>query len=123
MKTRKMLMLLVVLALGLPFFASCTHVTGERAGETFDDSVITGTIKGKILKDSELKTLAISVNTFQGNVTLSGQVPNLAAEERAIRYAYETKGVKSVSTNLKLAEVSQGSSAGQTMSSPGNTSR
>ncbi len=94
----------IVIALGMVLgtFAGCSHITGKTAGQSLDDTVITGDIKGKILKDAELKTWALEVNVYQGNVTLSGMVPNKAAEDRLVRMVEETKGVRSVRTNLQL---------------------
>ncbi len=90
-----------ILAVGL---AGCSHFTGKTAGQSLDDKVITTDIKAKILRDPELKTFAVDVDTYKGDVTLSGQVPNRAAERRLVQMAENTKGVKSVRTNLQVAE-------------------
>ena len=90
-------------------FIGCSHFTGKTAAQSLDDTVITGDIKAKILKDPDLKTFAIDVSSYQGNVTLSGQVPNTAAEQRVIQYAQDTNGVKSVRTNLVFASSPSGS--------------
>jgi hyperosmotically inducible protein len=120
---KRVLVLLVLLAFASPVVIGCSHMTGETAGQGLDDSVITSDIKAKIVKDPELKTFAIDVSTYQGNVTLSGQVPNMAAEQRLIEMARDTKGVKSVRTNLRLAGAAQGGTgmppAGEAMSAPG----
>jgi hyperosmotically inducible protein len=123
---RRVLFLFAVLAFASTFLVACSHVTGETAGQGLDDSVITSDIKAKIVKDSELKTFGIGVSTYQGNVTLSGQVPNSAAEQRLIQYAQDTKGVKSVKTNLRMVGPTQGRTGtmpptGETMSAPGTT--
>lgn len=83
--------------------AGCTYLPGKTAGQSMDDTVITGDIKAKIFRDPELKTWAVDVDTYQGNVTLSGQVPNKAAERRLTEIAQNTKGVRSVKTNLQVA--------------------
>jgi hyperosmotically inducible periplasmic protein len=102
----KVLAVIGVLALfSLSLFA-CSHITGKSAGQSLDDSVIKGEINAKILKDAELKTWAIDVASYRGDVTLSGQVPNRAAQQRLIQYAQETKGVKQVRTNLQVAGTS-----------------
>ncbi len=84
-------------------FAGCSHFTGKTAGESLNDTVIVSDIKSQIVRDPEMKTFAIDVNSYQGNVTLSGLAPDKAAEERLIEYARSTKGVKSVRTNMQLA--------------------
>ncbi len=73
---RRLLFLIAVLAFASTIVAGCSHMSGETAGQNLDDSVITSDIKAKIVKDPDLKTLAINVATYQGNVTLSGQVPD-----------------------------------------------
>lgn len=94
----------IVIALGLVLgtFAGCSYFTGKTTGQSLDDTVISGDIKGKILRDPELKTWAVDVNVYQGNVTLSGMVPNKVAEDRLIQLVENTKGVKSVRTNLQV---------------------
>ncbi len=83
--------------------AGCTHSTGKTAGRSSDDTVIAGDIKAKILRDPELRTWAVDVDVYQGNVTLAGQVPDKAAEQRLIGMAQSTKGVRSVTSNLQVA--------------------
>ena len=93
---------------------------GKSAGRPLDDTAIVGDIKAEILKDPDLKAFAIDVNSDRGNVTLSGRVPNRAAEERLIEYAEDTKGVKSVKTNFETAGYGGTGTAGtsQTTAAP-----
>lgn len=100
---KAVLLFLVLVAFVSTSFVACSHVTGKSAGQSVDDSVIKAEINGKILKDAELKTWAIDVASYKGAVTLSGQVPTKAAEQRLIRYAQDTKGVASVRTNIQVA--------------------
>jgi hyperosmotically inducible protein len=90
--------------------AGCTHISGKTAGQSVDDTVITAEINAKILKDPDLKTWAIDVDSYRGNVTLSGMVPDWAAAQRVVLYARSTRGVKSVKTNFHIG--SQASGAG-----------
>ncbi len=98
----KKALLIVPLVLILAATFSCQRFTGRTAGNTVDDATITGEIKGKILKDPDLKVLAIHVQTTEGNVTLSGAVPSTTVADRAVSLAKSTKGVKSVRSNLKV---------------------
>lgn len=84
----------------LAFIFSCATVTGRTAGEIVDDSSITTAINIKIIEAPELKYLKINVDTFKGNVTLTGTVPNRRAEQRLIELSKGVKGVKSVKSNL-----------------------
>jgi len=78
----------------------CASITGRTTGETIDDSSITTEINLKIIGDPELKYLKINVDTFRGNVTLTGTVKSKQAEQRLIDLSKSVRGVKSVVTNL-----------------------
>ncbi len=93
----------MVLALIFTSVAGCQSVTGRTAGQTMDDTTITSSIKAKLVKDPQLSAMKIDVDSYQGNVTLAGQVPNKEAERRAVQIAKETGGVKSVKSNLLVA--------------------
>lgn len=92
--------LLVVLMLGVFLFSGCASLTGRTAGQTVDDSAITAKINQRIVGDPDLSYLKINVDTFQGHVTLTGTVPNKEAQDKLVRYAKETAGVKDVKTNI-----------------------
>lgn len=98
---KPVILLLVMLMMAL---AACASTTGRTAGEAVDDNVIKSEINGKILADPNLKFFQIDVASFNGNVTLSGQVPNREAETRLLNIARNTKGVKSVKSNLQVKQ-------------------
>jgi len=96
---RKSIVLLLIVLVAL--FA-CQTFTGRTAGENVDDTVIKSEINGKILADPNLKFFQIDVASFNGNVTLSGAVPNREAETKLLDIARKTNGVKSVKSNLQI---------------------
>jgi len=98
---KKLVFFLILIVFSLSVLG-CASLTGRTAGEIVDDSTITTAINAKIVKDPDLQYLKIDVDSKAGNVTLSGFVSNKAAEDRLIQYARETKGVKSVTSNLKI---------------------
>ena len=67
------------------------------------DARISTAIKGKLAADPDLSALAISVNSTQGVVTLSGTVPSHQALSKAIRLALETEGVHKVESTLQVS--------------------
>jgi hyperosmotically inducible protein len=98
---RRFRVVLFCLALAI-VMASCATPAGRSAGQVVDDSTITTKVKAKLIKDSVLQGFGIDVDTFQGEVTLTGAVNVPAQRERAERIARETRGVKEVNNLLKV---------------------
>lgn len=69
-------------------------------GTKVDDASITSGIKTKFIKDSEIHAFDINVDTYQGVVTLYGNVPSGNAQSRAVALARSVKGVKGVQSKL-----------------------
>lgn len=72
----------------------------ESTGEYVDDSVITAKVKAQIFNDPMLKVLQINVETFKGEVQLSGFVNSAAASDRAVTVTRSVKGVQSIKNSL-----------------------
>ncbi len=72
----------------------------ESTGEYIDDSAITTKVKAAILNEPSLKVLQISVETFKGEVQLSGFVDSEQSVKKAGEVAGGVAGVKSVKNNL-----------------------
>jgi len=77
-----------------------TALGQKKVGRIVDDSVITTKAKAKLLAAEDLKSLKISVETFKGEVILSGFVNNAAAKEKAEQVVSQIEGVKSVQNSL-----------------------
>jgi len=95
-----MLSFLVCIALVTAFLGCASTPTKEGTGEYIDDSAITTKVKSAILGDSALKVFQINVETFKGEVQLSGFVDSAAAKQKAGEVARGVGGVKSVKNNL-----------------------
>ena len=67
-----------------------------------DDSAITTKIKAKLFADDSLSGFAISVDTFKGEVTLTGAVKTSEQKELASTIALSVNGIKKVNNLLKL---------------------
>lgn len=61
-----------------------------------DDGSITASIKSRLLADRYVKGFDIDVDTYQGAVTLTGDVPSYVARDQALRIAGSVDGVGSV---------------------------
>jgi hypothetical protein len=69
-------------------FAACASTrTQESAGEYVEDSVITTKVKSLLAADDFLKSFQISVETFKGEVQLSGFVNSQKAVDKAVEIA------------------------------------
>ena len=83
--------------------ASCMSRTkSAAAGEVVADSVITTKVKADLVKEPNLKSLDVHVDTVNGVVTLSGFVPNQTEADRAAQVARGVKGVSDVQNTLKV---------------------
>ena len=89
-----------ILALALVGCASTS--TSQAPGEYLDDSVITTKVKAAILNDPDLNVMEVSVETFRGDVQLSGFVSSEADATRATQVARDVGGVKSVSNDMRV---------------------
>jgi osmotically-inducible protein OsmY len=90
-----------VLVMLIVAFAACASTrTQESAGEYVDDSVVTTKVKSLLAADDFLKSFQISVETFKGEVQLSGFVNSQRAVDKAVEIARSVKGVQSVKNDL-----------------------
>jgi osmotically-inducible protein OsmY len=76
--------------------------TKEGTGEFIDDSVITAKVKASIFNEPTLKATEINVETFKGDVQLSGFVAQPADAQRAVEVARGVKGVTSVKNDIRV---------------------
>jgi len=81
--------------------------TRQAPGEYVDDSVITTKVKAAFFNDPELKVMDISVETFRGEVQLSGFVSSRAVANRAVAVAREVGGVTSVTNKMQIRQASR----------------
>jgi hyperosmotically inducible periplasmic protein len=104
MRLKRIWWTMVALALMIPTFLACQTPAGRTAGEVVDDATITTKVKAKLFNDSVVRGFAISVKTFEGEVTLSGGVDTHEQKERASELARSVTGVRKVNNLLKIKE-------------------
>lgn len=102
MKTRRVLMSVLLAASMLAPVSLGTIACGKTVGETVDDATITTRVKTALLNDPDVGGLRIDVDTTVGVVTLSGVVKNQAEAEKAIALARRIDGVKDVKSTLQV---------------------
>lgn len=103
--------------LSVVFLAGLMFI-GVACSKAPDDSQATSQIQSKLNEDSGLQGKAITVQTSQGVVTLSGTVDNDAQRTAASRYAAAVPGIKQVVNNLEIAQPAVGLAPQQTAQTP-----
>lgn len=87
------------------FLTACASTDDSQgAGEYFDDTMITTKVKAAFLNDPVTKVLEINVETYKGEVQLSGFVSSQEAIDRAVELALNVKGVTSVKNDMLLRQ-------------------
>jgi osmotically-inducible protein OsmY len=76
--------------------------TQSSAGEYIDDTVITTKVKAAIFNDPDLKSREINVETFKGEVQLSGFVGTQSEINQAGTIARGIAGVTSVKNDISI---------------------
>lgn len=74
----------------------------QTVGSYVDDSAITTEVKAKFVENKSVDAAAISVETLNGTVMLSGFAKNMAEKSMAEQIARDVKGVKSVKNALSV---------------------
>jgi len=76
----------------------------DRDGDSVGDAGLTTKVKTKFLADNDISGLKIDVDSNNGIVTLTGNVPTAAEKALALKVAKSTDGVKSVVDRLKVVK-------------------
>ena len=72
----------------------------QTVGSYMDDAGITTAVKAKMAEDKNVSATAISVETLNGTVQLSGFAKSQAEKERAESIARNTKHVREVRNSI-----------------------
>lgn len=89
-------------ALLLSLLVACTTPAGRSTGQVVDDAAITTQVKADLLADKEVSGFAVSVETFKGEVVLTGAVDSWAQSNKAAQIARRVHGVTTVKNLLKI---------------------
>jgi osmotically-inducible protein OsmY len=103
MKTiRNFSSLLAVAALAVAIAGCAPAEKKQTSGEYIDDVWITSKVKGAFVRKPELSAAAIKIDTYQGEVQLSGYVADAGDVGKAAAVAGGIKGVKSVKNDIQV---------------------
>jgi len=101
-KIRQIGLVMVMAILFIMGLAACQTPAGRSVGVVVDDSTITTKVKAELFNDKLLSGFSISVDTFQGEVTLTGGVDSQQLKDRAENIAGSVRGVKKVNNLLMI---------------------
>ena len=94
---------LVAAVLAVVLLGGCAGTsTQESTGEYLDDTTLTSKVKTTLLQDPQVSGLAINVETFKGEVQLSGFATTEAERQRAESLASAVDGVAAVKNDILL---------------------
>ena len=92
-----------ITALVLLTTAGCAVTRGqESVGAYVDDSAVTASVKARFVDNKEVDASAISVETLNGTVLLSGFAKNSLERNKAESIARGVRGVKSVRNEIAI---------------------
>lgn len=89
-------------ALAMTVAACGSAPTTKTVGEVVDDAALTAKVKGAIFNEPTLKVSEIQVETFKGDVQLSGFVAQPEDAAKAAEVARGVSGVKSVKNDIRI---------------------
>jgi len=99
--SKKLLGLCIVVLLGISSGCSSTPKS-ESAGQYVDSSVLTTRVKAAIFNEPTLKFTEVSVETYKGEVQLSGFVTSEDQIQKAVEIAKSIPGVNGVKNNMNV---------------------
>lgn len=93
----------VVAAVALLTATGCAVTRGqETVGSYVDDAAITTSVKARFVDSHDVDAVAISVETLNGTVMLSGFAKSVMEKQMAERIARGVKGVVAVKNELTI---------------------
>ena len=93
----------IIAAIALLTATGCAVSRGqETVGAYIDDTAITSNVKARFVESKEVSAAAISVETLNGTVMLSGFAKNLNEKVQAGEIARAVSGVKLVKNEITV---------------------
>ena len=92
-------------ACALVLASGCAVTRGQQtAGAYVDDTVITATVKARLLDNENVAGTSVTVETLNGTVMLSGFAKSALERTTAARIAGDVEGVRSVKNEIVIRE-------------------
>ena len=100
----KRFMTAMMVALSVAAISACAPTDERRGtGEVVDDAGLTARVKTALIKAEKVNAAAINVNTYRGEVQLSGFVDDAGMAQRAVAAARSVPGVRTVRNDMRVA--------------------
>lgn len=93
---------LAITGLIISLSACAATKTQESTGQYVDNSVLTAKVKTAIFNEPSLKSSEISVETYKGEVQLSGFVSSIEQTNKAVEIAKTIPGVTAVKNDMRV---------------------
>ena len=74
----------------------------DKMANAVDDASLSASVKAALIKEPDLKTLGINVDSKDGTVVLKGEVKSMADKQRAEQVASTVSGVSRVDNQLQI---------------------
>lgn len=101
MNFRPLLLAVASAALVVTTVSGCAVARDQSTvGAYIDDATLTTRVKAKLAENTQVSAAAISVETLNGTVQLSGFAKSAEERNMAEKLARETSGVKTVRNNV-----------------------
>ena len=106
-KVSSAFILSAILISSLAFISGCTNAPRHETSvaQYVNSSGITFKVKENLVRDPDINSSRVSVNTYRDTVTLSGYIRDQFQEDKAIEIARNVRGVKYVVDNLVVTNV------------------
>jgi osmotically-inducible protein OsmY len=103
MQPVRALIIVTAAVFGMAQITGCASSPSDRAaGQVFDDGLITAKVKRALFRQEGVSILDVEVNTYRGEVQLSGFVPDAEAKRLAEEAARRVEGVKDVKNDIRV---------------------
>ena len=102
LENKRNVLVLVLFGFLMLAISGCHTPAGRTTGEVVDDSTITAKVKAKLFDSDQLSGFAISVDTFNQVVTLTGAVDTKEQKTLAKDLAESVREVRGVNNNLEI---------------------
>ena len=93
---------LVCAGLALAGLLGCAGSAGQKPADGLDDALIVSQVKSAILREPTLKSADIEVESYGGEVRLSGTLDDQEEIYRAVKATRTVEGVRAVRNHLRL---------------------